>query len=142
MKSTASAVWKGDLKGGEGQINTKSNALKEASYTFKTRFEGADGTNPEELVAAAHASCYSMALSNILATSDMTPESVATTATVTLEMLDGGPTVTGVHLEVKAFCPRSYRKKHSWMQRTKPRKDALSHGCSMQTLSMDASLLH
>ena len=74
-----------------GPHQYKSNALTDASYTFKTRFEGADGTNPEELVAAAHAGCYSMALSNILATSDMTPESVSTEATVTLEMLEGGP---------------------------------------------------
>ena len=139
MKSTASAVWKGDLKGGEGHINTKSNALKDASYTFKTRFEGADGTNPEELIAAAHASCYSMALSNILATSDMTPASVATEATVTLEMLEGGPTVTKVHLDVKASVPGATEE--AFMDAANKAKD----GCPISRLlnadiSMDASL--
>ena len=105
MKNKASAVWKGGLKDGEGHINTRSSALKDVSYTFKTRFEGADGTNPEELVGAAHAACFSMALSNILAGADMTPESVATEATVTLEMKDDGPEVTAVHLDVTASVP-------------------------------------
>ena len=140
MKSKASAVWKGDLKGGEGHISTKSSALNDVSYTFKTRFEGADGTNPEELVAAAHAGCYSMALSNILATSDMTPESVSTDATVTLEMLEGGPTVTNVHLVVKASVPGATEE--AFMEAANKAKE----GCPISRLlnadiTMDASLL-
>lgn len=139
MKSTASAVWTGALKDGEGKINTKSDALDNASYTFKTRFEGAEGTNPEELVAAAHAGCYSMALSNILDGSGMKPASVATTATVTLEMLEGGPTVTNVHLVVKASVPGA--TEDAFMEAANKAKE----GCPISRLlnadiTMDASL--
>ena len=91
MDSKASAVWKGDLKGGSGTISANSGVLSGAAYTFATRFEGSVGTNPEELIAAAHAGCYSMALSNELASGGNTPDHVSTTATVTLEMVEGGP---------------------------------------------------
>lgn len=105
MKRTASALWQGDLKQGNGTIDSKSGAFKDLKYSFKTRFEDEPGTNPEELIAAAHAGCYSMALSNELANAGMNPESVHTTADVTLEMLDDGPAVTGVHLTVEATVP-------------------------------------
>ena len=105
MDSKASAVWKGDLKGGNGTISASSGVLSGAAYTFATRFEGSPGTNPEELVAAAHAGCYSMALSNELAKGGNTPDQVSTTATVTLEPVEGGVAVTKIHLECSARVP-------------------------------------
>lgn len=105
MDSKASAVWKGDLKGGNGTISADSGVLSGAAYTFATRFEGSPGTNPEELVAAAHAGCYSMALSNELAKGGNTPDHVSTTATVTLEPVEGGVAVTKIHLECSAKVP-------------------------------------
>ena len=105
MKRKASAVWNGSLKEGNGRISTESGLLREAQYSFGTRFENGIGTNPEELIAAAHAGCFSMALSGQLTTAGHAPESVNTTATVTLEKTDAGFTVTGVHLEVKARVP-------------------------------------
>ena len=105
MQRKASAVWNGDLKSGNGQMSVDSGVLQNAKYSFGTRFENAKGTNPEELIAAAHAGCFSMALSGELNKAGITPESINTTATVTLEMLDKGPTVTEVHLDVTAHVP-------------------------------------
>ncbi|OWT80950.1 MULTISPECIES: OsmC family protein [unclassified Achromobacter] len=105
MKKKASAVWKGDLKTGKGQISTESGALKDAPYGFKTRFENAPGTNPEELLGAAHAGCFSMALSNILGESGLTADSIQTEAVVTLDQADGGFAITAVHLTVVAKIP-------------------------------------
>ncbi|MDQ2936270.1 MAG: OsmC family protein [Acidobacteriota bacterium] len=105
MKRNASAVWKGGLKDGKGTISTDSGVLSETQYSFSTRFEDGKGTNPEELIAAAHAGCFSMALSGQLAQAALTPESIRTTATVTLEKTDAGFTITAVHLEVKAKVP-------------------------------------
>ena len=105
MESKASAVWKGSLKGGSGAISSTSRELSDTAYTFATRFEGSAGTNPEELIAAAHAGCFSMALSAELGKAGLTPDHVTTAATVTLEMLDSGPTVTTIHLEVMARVP-------------------------------------
>src|SRR5207244_2553359 len=90
MKRKASALWKGELKGGSGTISTESGLLSQAQYSFGTRFENGNGTNPEELIAAAHAGCFSMALSAQLGTAGLKPESIATTATVTLEKTDAG----------------------------------------------------
>ena len=105
MDSKASAVWKGDLRGGSGTISAASGVLSDAAYTFATRFEGSAGTNPEELVAAAHAGCFSMALSHGLAQAGLTPDHVGTTATVSLEQVEGGFAVTKIHLEVSAKVP-------------------------------------
>ena len=105
MDSKASAVWKGDLRGGSGTISAASAVLSDAAYTFATRFEGSAGTNPEELVAAAHAGCFSMALSHGLAQAGLTPDHVSTTATVSLEQVEGGFAVTKIHLEVSAKVP-------------------------------------
>lgn len=105
MKRNASAVWKGGLKDGKGTISTDSGVLSETQYSFSTRFEEGKGTNPEELIAAAHAGCFSMALSGQLAQAALTPESIRTTASVTLEKIDGGFAITSVHLEVKAKVP-------------------------------------
>ena len=105
MQSTASAVWKGGLKAGSGAISSRSGVLSETPYTFSTRFEGSAGTNPEELIAAAHAGCFSMALSAQLGEAGLTPDHVSTTATVTLEKADGGSAVTRIHLDVSARIP-------------------------------------
>lgn len=105
MQSKASAVWKGDLKGGSGSISASSGVLSDAAYTFATRFEGSAGTNPEELIAAAHAGCFSMALSHGLAQGGNPPNHVSTTATVTLEQVEGGFAVTKIHLECSASVP-------------------------------------
>ena len=105
MIRKASAVWNGSLKEGKGTISTDSKVLSNAQYSFSTRFENGIGTNPEELIAAAHAGCFSMALSAQLGNAGITPESIETTAAVTLEKLEAGFTVTKVHLDVTAKIP-------------------------------------
>ncbi len=102
MKQKASAHWQGSLKEGKGTISTGSGALTDKPYSFKTRFEGEQGTNPEELIGAAHAGCFSMAFSMILGTAGFTPEKIDTTATITLEPKDGGFAITASHLDVTA----------------------------------------
>ncbi|HEX2062429.1 MAG TPA: OsmC family protein [Thermoanaerobaculia bacterium] len=102
MKRKASAVWNGNLKEGKGRISTDSGVLRDTQYSFSTRFEDGIGTNPEELIAAAHAGCFSMALSGQLTNAGLVAESIDTTATVTMEKTDAGFTVTKVHLDVAA----------------------------------------
>ena len=109
MKRKASAVWNGDLKSGKGAISTESGVLSQAQYSFSTRFENGVGTNPEELVAAAHAGCFSMALSAELGKGGITPESIRTSALLTMERLEKGWTVTEIHLEVAAKIPGADR---------------------------------
>jgi osmotically inducible protein OsmC len=103
-QSHATAVWKGDLKGGSGVIDSQHGAVRHAEYNFSKRFESQQGVNPEELIAAAHAACFSMALSGELAKNRITAESISTTATVSLDQVDGKPTVSEIHLatEVRA----------------------------------------
>lgn len=105
MKRSASAVWKGGLKDGRGTISTQSGVLADTQYSFSTRFEEGKGTNPEELVAAAHAGCFSMALSAQLGNAGKTAESIQTEATVTMDKTDAGFTITAVHLKVRAKVP-------------------------------------
>ncbi|HZE73221.1 MAG TPA: OsmC family protein [Pyrinomonadaceae bacterium] len=105
MKRNASAKWQGGLKDGKGTISTDSGVLDNAQYSFTTRFEEGKGTNPEELIAAAHAGCFSMALSGQLGNAGLTADSINTTASVTLEKTDAGFTITKVHLEVAARVP-------------------------------------
>ncbi len=105
MKRKASAEWQKNLKEGKGTITTESKVLDSAQYSFSTRFEEGKGTNPEELIAAAHAGCFSMALSHKLSEAGHTPDSVKTTATVTLDKLEGGFEVTSINLEVAAHVP-------------------------------------
>jgi osmotically inducible protein OsmC len=105
MIRKASAVWNGSLKEGKGTISTDSKVLSNAQYSFSTRFENGIGTNPEELIAAAHAGCFSMALSAQLGTMNITPDSIETTAAVSLEKTDAGFTITKVHLDVTAKIP-------------------------------------
>lgn len=105
MKRKASAVWQGGLKDGKGTISTDSGVLSNTQYSFSTRFEDGIGTNPEELIAAAHAGCFTMALSGQLGGAGLVAESLNTTATVTMEKTDAGFTVTNVHLDVTAKIP-------------------------------------
>jgi osmotically inducible protein OsmC len=100
-------VWQGDLKQGQGHLSSASKVLQDTPYSFSTRFEGAPGTNPEELIGAAHAGCFSMALSMILGEAGFTPERIATEATVTLEQKDGSFTITQIHLDVNAKVPNA-----------------------------------
>src|ERR1051325_11227424 len=102
MKRRGSAQWRGGIRDGRGTVSTESGVLSETQYSFSTRFEDGIGTNPEELIAAAHAGCFSMALSGQLGNAGLTAESINTTATVTLEKTDAGFTITTVHLDVKA----------------------------------------
>jgi lipoyl-dependent peroxiredoxin len=105
MKRNASAEWRGGLKDGKGSISTDSGVLSNTQYSFSTRFEEGKGTNPEELIAAAHAGCFSMALSGQLGNAGLTADSIKTTAAVTLEKTDAGFTITKVHLDVSAKVP-------------------------------------
>lgn len=105
MKRKGLAVWQGDLKSGNGTISTQSGTLSAIPFSFSTRFEEGLGTNPEELIAAAHAGCFSMALSAQLGAMDLVPASISTSATVSLEKLDEGWTITKVHLDVAAKVP-------------------------------------
>lgn len=105
MKKTASAIWEGGLKDGKGRLSTESGSLKQNPYGFNTRFEGLPGTNPEELIGAAHAGCFSMALSMMLGEQNLTPERIDTTAEVTLDKQDDGFAITAVHLVLKAKVP-------------------------------------
>jgi osmotically inducible protein OsmC len=105
MKRKASAVWKGRLKDGKGTISTESGVLSDTQYGFKSRFENGPGTNPEELIAAAHAGCFSMALSSQLGEAKLVAESIRTTASVSLDMIGGKFSITAVHLDLVAKIP-------------------------------------
>ena len=105
MKRSASAVWQGGLKDGKGTVSSESGAFTNKPYNFRMRFEDEKGTNPEELIAAAHAACFSMALSLFLGNAGMTAQSIETTATVTLEQVDGNFTVTASHLDTTVRIP-------------------------------------
>jgi lipoyl-dependent peroxiredoxin len=140
MKRKASAEWKGSLNEGKGSISTESGLLVKAQYSFGTRFESGIGTNPEELVAAAHAACFSMQLSALLGKAGVAPDQITTTAVVTIENLDQGWTVTESHLEVNASIPGATPELFA-----KLAEDAKT-GCLMSrllktTITMDAKLI-
>lgn len=105
MIRKASAVWKGSLKEGKGAVSSESGVLSNTPYSFATRFENAQGTNPEELIAAAHAGCFTMALSAQLGNAGITPESLETTASLSLDKLESGWAITKIHLHVTARIP-------------------------------------
>lgn len=141
MKKSGSAVWKGDLKTGEGMISTETGVLRDAPYGFKARFEDGPGTNPEELIGAAHAACFSMALSMILGENGLTAERIATKADVTLEKQDDGFAITKVHLKLNAKIPGTDDK--AFQEIAKKAKS----GCPVSklfnaTITLDASLDH
>ncbi len=110
MKRTAHARWQGDLKSGSGTVWTASGTLASTPYSFHTRFEEGKGTNPEELLAAAHAGCFAMALSHQLAQAGLTAASLDATCTITLEQTAGGFAITGSHLDLKAKVPGASRE--------------------------------
>lgn len=110
MKTSGSAVWSGGIKDGKGAISTRSGAMKEYPYGFAARFEGKPGTNPEELIGAAHAGCFTMALSLILGEAALTAEKMETTAEVTLDKVADGFAITAVHLTLKAKIPGADQK--------------------------------
>lgn len=139
MKRNASAEWQGDLKTGKGTVSTDSTVLSKTPYSFSTRFENGKGTNPEELIAAAHAGCFTMALSAQLGNAGLVPQQLRTTATVTFEKLDAGWTVTQIHLDVKGKVPNADRA--AWEKATAAAKT----GCPISrllntTITMDAKL--
>jgi osmotically inducible protein OsmC len=105
MQRKASAVWKGGLKDGKGTMSAPGGVLNNSAYSFTSRFENAPGTNPEELIAAAHAGCFSMALSAQLGSANLTPESISTNVTLTMEKLDSGWTITASHIDVVGKVP-------------------------------------
>ena len=105
MKRTANAQWRGDLKSGSGTMSTQTGVLSNAPYSFKTRFENEQGTNPEELLAAAHAACFTMALSAALSSAGHAPKRLATQATATLEQIEGKWTISTFHLENESWVP-------------------------------------
>lgn len=107
MERTASAVWKGGLKDGKGEFSSRSGVFSHLPYSFTSRFENAAGTNPEELIAAAHAACFSMALSAQLGAAGFTPEAINTTARLTMEKQDSGWAITAIHLEVSGRVPKA-----------------------------------
>lgn len=139
IKRRGSATWQGGLKNGKGAISTESGALKSYPYGYASRFEGVPGTNPEELLGAAHAGCFTMALSLILGEAGLTAEKMATTAEVTLAQVDGAYTITAVHLTLKATIPGADQEK---FQELAAKAKA---GCPVSKLlkaeiSLDASL--
>lgn len=139
MKREASAVWQGDLKTGSGALTTKSRVLTSTPYSFHTRFEDGTGTNPEELIGAAHAGCFSMALSKILDEAGLTPERIETDAAVSLDQVEDGFAITGVHLSVRVKSPGADE------DRFKECADAAKAGCPVSKvlnadITMDAVL--
>ena len=139
MKRSGSAVWQGDLKNGKGLVSTDSGVLQSQQYSFGTRFENGKGTNPEELIAAAHAGCFTMALSAQLGNSGLTPEKLETKATVTLDKQEAGWAVTHILLDVKGRVPNADQA--AWDKATQAAKT----GCPISkllnaTIEMQAKL--
>ncbi|HCS09526.1 MAG TPA: OsmC family peroxiredoxin [Pseudomonas sp.] len=140
IKKTASAHWAGDLKTGIGSISTETGVLREAPYGFKARFEGGKGTNPEELIGAAHAGCFSMALSMILGEAGLTAESIDTTAEVTLDKQDDGFAITAVHLVLKAKVPGATQQQFDELT-TKAKEGCPVSKVLNAKITLDATLL-
>jgi len=140
MKKTASAIWQGGFKDGKGSLSTESGALKGNPYGFNTRFEGEAGTNPEELIGAAHAGCFSMALAMMLGEAGFTPDRIDTIAEVTLDKQADGFAITAVHLTLKAKVPGANEKEFLDVA------NKAKAGCPVSkvlnaTISLDATLV-
>ena len=140
IKKTASAHWAGDLKTGIGSISTETGVLRDAPYGFKARFESGKGTNPEELIGAAHAGCFSMALSMILGDAGLTADSIDTTAEVTLDQVEGGFAITAVHLVLKAKVPGATQEKFAELT-TKAKEGCPVSKVLNAKITLDATLL-
>lgn len=135
MKKFGTAVWRGGIKDGKGAVSTESGALKDYPYGFSSRFEGKPGTNPEELIGAAHAGCFTMALSLILSEAKLVAEQMDTKAEVTLEKLDDGFAITSVHLTLRAKIPGIDRGKFAELA------DKAKSGCPVSKLMKAAITL-
>ncbi len=140
MQRKGSAVWKGGLREGRGTVSTASGVLKDTQYSFATRFENGVGTNPEELIAAAHAGCFSMALSAQLGNAGMTAEAIETTATVSLEKQEAGFAITAVHLDVSARIPGADRTKFEQAAKSAKENCPVSRVLNAK-ITMEAKLL-
>lgn len=141
MDRSASAVWHGGLKDGKGTLSTQSGTLKEAQYSFSTRFENGVGTNPEELIAAAHAGCFTMALSAQLTDAKMPPDTLETTAVVTMEKTDDGPTVTKIHLKTRAKVPGAEKERFDELAKKAKEQCPISRLLKAAEISLDAQLI-
>jgi osmotically inducible protein OsmC len=140
MDRSASAVWNGSLKEGKGTISTQSGTLKQTQYSFAARFAEGVGTNPEELIAAAHAGCFSMALSAELGKANFTPDSIETTAVVTLDLHDK-PTITKIHLTTKAKIPGIDKAKFDEIANGAKSGCPVSRVLAAAEITLDATLL-
>ncbi len=141
MDRSAQAVWHGGLKDGKGTLTTESGVLRETAYSFRTRFENEKGTNPEELIAAAHAGCFTMALSAQLSDAQMPPESLETTAVVTMEKTDDGPTITKIHLVTRAKVPNVEKEKFDELAKKAKEGCPVSRLLKAAEISLDAQLV-
>lgn len=141
MDRNASAAWQGGLKDGKGTLNTQSGVLHDTPYSFSTRFENGQGTNPEELIAAAHAGCFTMALSGQLSSIDKAPQQLDTTATVTMEKTDDGPTVTKIHLKTRARVPGIERQQFEDLANKAKEGCPISRLLKAAEISLDAQLV-
>jgi lipoyl-dependent peroxiredoxin len=140
MDRSASAVWHGTIKEGTGTISTQSGTLKDTQYSFKARFADGVGTNPEELIAAAHAGCFTMAFSGQVTNAGFTPESIETTALLTLDLHGEKPTITKVHLTMKAKVPGLDKAKFDELARNAETGCPVSRVLKAE-ISLDATLL-
>src|SRR5580698_6453841 len=141
MNRKASAVWRGGLKDGKGTITTDSGTLKDTQYSFSTRFENGVGTNPEELIAAAHAGCFTMALSGQLTSVELPPDTLETTAVVTMEKTDDGPTITKIHLTTKAKVPGIDKAKFDELAKKAKEGCPISRLLKAAEITLDAQLV-
>ena len=141
MDRSAQAVWQGGLKDGKGILSTQSGVLHETPYSFNTRFENGQGTNPEELIAAAHAGCFTMALSGQLSSVDKAPQQLDTTATVTMEKTDDGPTVTKIHLKTRARVPGIEKQQFDELAAKAKEGCPISRLLKAADISLDAQLV-
>ena len=141
MDRSASAVWRGGLKDGKGTISTQSGVLKDSQYSFSTRFENGIGTNPEELIAAAHAGCFTMALSAQLDSVGSKPDELNTTAVVTMEKTEDGPTVTKIHLTARAKVPNIEKERFDDLAKKAKEGCPISRLLRAAEITLDAQLV-
>ena len=141
MDRSASAVWHGGLKDGHGTLSTQSHTLNNTQYSFHSRFEEGEGTNPEELIAAAHAGCFTMALSAQLTSNEHPPTTLETTAVVTMETTEDGPTVTKIHLTTRATVPGIEKKQFDELAGKAKDGCPISRLLKAAEISLDAQLV-
>jgi osmotically inducible protein OsmC len=141
MDRSASAIWHGSLKEGSGKITTQSGTLKDTQYSFKARFADGVGTNPEELIAAAHAGCFTMAFSAEVTKAGLTPDSIETSAVLTLDLTGEKPTITKIHLTTKAKIPGIDKAKFDELAHNAEVGCPVSRVLKAAEITLDATLL-